>query len=200
MLGNKSVTNRNQKGFSLAEVLIVLFIVAIIVVLALPQMISSRRMFRFAGVQRQVVSILREARQESIAQRTSITFRYDNLTKRIILFGGKFGNAGDGNNRIFELSGDGVAQDDVAYGRPTGASAAALGDATNLTTLTANKLDISFQTDGSVIDASNNPKNNALFFYDGSSPAESAFAVSILGAGGRIKLWRYASNVNMYVE
>lgn len=200
MFINKNLKEKNQKGFSLAEVLIVLFIVAIIVVLALPQMISSRRMFRFAGVQRQVVSVLREARQESIAQRTSITFRYDNLNKRIILFGGKFGNAGDGNNRVFELSGDGVTQDEVVYGRPTGASASALGDSTNLTSLSTNKLDISFQTDGSVIDASNNPKNNALFFYDSSSPAESAFAVSILGAGGRIKMWRYASNVNMYVE
>lgn len=200
MFSNKSLKYKNQKGFSFAELLIVLFVVAIIVVLALPQIMSSRRMFRFAGVQRQVTSALREARQEAMSQRTPITFRYDNVSKKILLFGGKFGTAGDSKNEIYELAGNGVSQDDVVYGRPAGASTAALGDSTNISLLTLNKIDITFQTDGSVIDASNNPKNHALFFYDNASPAESAFAVSVLGAGGRTKLWRYASNVNMYVE
>ena len=49
-------------------------------------------------------------------------------------------------------------------------------------------------------DASNNPINKALFFYDPKTPNDTAFAVSILGAGGRAKLWRYSSNVNVYVE
>lgn len=200
MFNGKSLKKINQKGFSFAELLIVLLITAIIVVLALPQIMSSRRLFRFAGVQRQVVSALREARQEAMSQRAPITFKYDNLNKRILLSGGRFGTAGDTKNQIFDLAGDGITLDDVTYGRPTGVSTAALGDSTNFTTLTANAINITFQTDGSVIDASNNPKNHALFFYDNSSPAESAFAVSILGAGGRTKLWRYASNVNMYVE
>lgn len=200
MFIRKSPERKNQKGFSLAEVLIVLFVIAIIVVLALPQIISSRRLFRFAGVQKQIVSVLREARQEAMSQRTPITFRYDNTNKRVLLSGGKFGAAGDAKNQIHELAGNGVTQDEVMYGRPTGVTTAALGDATNLTALTLNRVDITFQTDGSVVDGSNNPKNHALFFYDDSNPAESAFAVSILGAGGRTKLWRYASAVNMYVE
>jgi Tfp pilus assembly protein FimT len=191
---------KNQNGFSIAELLIVFFIVAIIVVLALPQIMSSRRMFSFNAVQRQMISVLREARQEAMSQRTAITFRYDDTNKRIILFGGKFGIAGNAQNQIYELSGNGVLKDNFIYGRPAGATTAALGDATNLTVLSANKVDITFQTDGSIIDASNNPQNKALFFYDSRSPAESAFAVSLLGAGGRAKLWRYSSNVNMYVE
>lgn len=197
---NKSQKRRDQKGFSLVELLIVLLVIAIIVVLALPQIMSSRRLFRFAGVQRQVITVMREARQEAMSQRAAITFRYDNTNKRILLFGGKFGIAGDAKNQIHELTGDGIPPDDVVYGRPAGATTAALGDSTNLTALTANTVDISFQTDGSVVDASNNPQNKALFFYDGSSPAESAFAVSVLGAGGRAKIWRYSSSVNIYVE
>ena len=200
MFCKKSLKRKTQKGFSIAEVLIVLFVIAIIVVLALPQIITSRRLFRFAGVQRQVVSVLREARQEAMSQRTSITFRYDNTNKRLILFGGRFGVAGNSQNQIYELAGNGMTQDEVIYGRPTGATTAALGDATNLTALTLDKVDVTFQRDGSVIDGSNNPKNNALFFYDDSNPAESAFAVSILGAGGRTKIWRYSSSVDMYVE
>jgi hypothetical protein len=79
-------------------------------------------------------------------------------------------------------------------------STAALGDGTNLTPLTGNNLEITFQPDGSVVDASNNPQNKALFFYSSETPAETAFGISVLGAGGRAKLWRYSPNVNAYVE
>lgn len=195
-----AIKRGNQKGFSMAELLIVLLVIAIIVVLALPQIMSSRRLFRFAGVQRQVVSALREARQQAISQRLAITARYDNANKRILLSGGTLGTPGDAKNQIFELAGDGVTSNELVYGRPTGASTAALGDGTNLTALSSNVVDITFQTDGSVIDASNNPQNKALFFYDTKTPTDTAFAVSILGAGGRAKLWRYSSGVNTYVE
>lgn len=195
-----AIKRERQKGFSMAELLIVVFVIAIIVMFALPQIMSSRRLFRFAGVQRQVVNSLREARQHAISQRKPITVKYDNTGKKIIFSGGTFGNLGDSKNQIFELTGDGMTADELVYGRPTGVSAAALGDGTNLTALTANAVEITFQTDGSVIDASNNPQNKALFFYDTRTPADTAFAVSVLGAGGRAKLWRYSSNVNVYVE
>lgn len=195
-----SMKKGKQKGFSMAELLIVVLVIAIIVVLALPQIMSSRRLFRFAGVQRQVVSAFREGRQQALSQRKPITVRYDNTGKRLLLSGGTFGSPGDGNNQIFELAGDGVTANELVYGRPDGASVAALGDGTNLTSLSGNILDITFQTDGSVVDASNNPQNKALFFYDTKTPTDTAFAVSILGAGGRTKLWRYSSNGNVYVE
>ena len=195
-----SMKKGKQKGFSMAELLIVVLVIAIIVVLALPQIMSSRRLFRFAGVQRQVVSAFREGRQQAISQRKPITVRYDNTGKRLLLSGGTFGSPGDGNNQIFELAGDGVTTNELVYGRPDGVSTAALGDGTNLTSLSGSNVDITFQTDGSVVDASNNPQNKALFFYDTKTPADTAFAVSILGAGGRTKLWRYSSNGNVYVE
>ena len=69
-----------------------------------------------------------------------------------------------------------------------------------MTALTANVVDITFQPDGSVIDAGGNPINKALFFYDSKSKKDGAFAVSILGAGGRTKVWRYSNGVNAYVE
>lgn len=191
---------KTQSGFSIAEVLIVLFVIAIVVMLALPQINSSRRLFRFSGVQRQVINALREARQHAISQRQQITFKYENAEKRLRLFGGTFGNSGDSNNQIFELTGDGVVANELIYGRPTGTSVSALGDGTNLTSLASNAVEITFQKDGSVIDASNNPLNKALFFYDSSTPDETAFAVSILGAGGRVKVWRFNSSANIYVE
>lgn len=192
--------NKTQKGVGLIEIVIVLLILAIIVVLALPQMISSRRLFRFSGLQRQISATLRDTRQEAMSQRKAITFRYDNVNKTMIVYGGNFGALGDGRNPIMPMSGDGLTTDEIVYGRPAGAPISALGDGSNITDLSNNFVDVQFQPDGSVINSSNVPQNKALFFYDPKMPADSSFAVSVLGAGGRVKIWRYSSGVSAYVE
>lgn len=196
----KDLKLRRQKGFSLPELVVVLLVIAILLVLAMPQIISSRRLFRFSGFQRQVSTSLREARQEAMSQRKPVTFRYDNTSKYIITYGGDFGALGDAKNVVVPLTGSGVEIDDLKYGRPTGVPTSALSDTTNLTSLSSSAVEITFQPDGSVIDASNNPQNQALFFYHDKYRLDTAFAVSILGAGGRIKVWRYSRGVNSYVE
>lgn len=201
MLGkNRKKFLRDDKGFSMPELVIVLLIAAIILVLALPQIISSRRLMKFSSVQRQIASSLTETRQEAMSQRRSVTFRYDDTSKRLIIFGGSFGAFGNAQNKTIDLEGFGVAPTEIKYGRPTGVPTAALTDTTNLTSLTASIIEITFQPDGSVIDASNNPQNKALFFYNDKYPNDTAFAVSVLGAGGRVKIWRYKQSVNSYVE
>ena len=196
----KKEKNKGQQGIGIAELLVVLFIIAIIVVLALPQVISSRRLFRFSGMQRQLVATLRDTRQEAMSQRTAVTFRYENTNKRIVIYGGSFGVLNDNKNYVIAVATDGLAPNEVVYGRPEGAPVAALGDGSNLTPMTGNAVEVQFQPDGSVVDASNNPQNRAFFFYNSKHPTETAFAVSVLGAGGRAKLWRYSKGVNAYVE
>ena len=191
---------KNEKGFSLPELMIVLLVLSILVVLALPQVISSRRLFRFAGLQRQVASSLTDARQEAMSQRTPITFRYDQQKKNVIIYGGSFGTLGDSKNRKVVLTDSGLDESDVAYGRPGGAPSSALADSSNMTPLTGNVVDITFQSDGSVIDAANNPVNNALFFFHKKYAGDTAFAISVLGAGGRVKIWRYSKSIKEYVE
>lgn len=192
-------TNK-EKGFSLPELLVVILIISILGVLALPQLISSRRAFRFSGLQRIVATSLTEARQNAMSQRTAITLRYDDAAKRITTYGGNFGALGDDRNRIAEFSGSGLEPEEIVYGRPGGATNSALADTSNITALTANAVAITFQSDGSVIDSANNPQNNAVFFYDDNYPDDMAFAISVLGAGGRVKIWRYNKNINLYVE
>jgi Tfp pilus assembly protein FimT len=191
---------RSQRGVSLPELVIVFFVIAIIVVLALPQILSSRRLFRFSGMQRQVVASLREARQEAMSQRAAVTFRYDDASKQLVIYGGSFGARGDAKNRALSIADEGLTTAEVVYGRPAGAPVAALGDTSNLTALTDQAVEITFQPDGSVVDDSDVPVNKALFFYNSKNPAGTAFAVSVLGAGGRVKIWRYSQGVNAYVE
>lgn len=189
-----------QRGFSLPEIIVVLLVISILVVLALPQVISSRRMLRFAGFQRQVASSLVDARQQAMSQRVPVTLRYDDSDKNLIIYGGSYGAIGDAQNKKIMLTDSGLEISDVVYGRPSGTARSALSDTSNLTPLTRNYVDITFQADGSVVDGANNPVNNGLFFYHKKYAKESAFAVSILGAGGRVKLWRYSKGANAYVE
>ncbi len=197
---NLRAHKRGERGFSLPELVIVLLILAILVVLALPHVISSRRLFRFTGMERQIVSALTDARQEAMSQRTPVTFRYDDSNKQIKIYGGSFGALGDARNRVAELTDSGLEKSDLVYGRPGGAPNSALSDGSNMTSLTAKMVDITFQPDGSVIDAANNPSTTALFLYHKKYPNDMAFAVSVLGAGGRVKLWRYSKGAKIYVE
>ena len=196
---NSREKQNKQKGFSIPELLIVLFIISIISVIALPQINAARRAFRFSGMQRQIAGFLTEARQQAMAQRKAITARYKDSEKEIVIYGGSFGTVNDSKNRIEQLYGSGIGKGEIIFGRPQGA-ANALNDGTKLEPLNSGMVEITFQPDGSVLDASGNPENKTLFFYHKKDAKQMAFAVSVLGAGGRIKLWRYSRSVNKYVE
>ena len=196
----KSEKYGKQKGFSLPELMIVVFIIAIISVLALPQINAARRAFRFSGLQRQIAASLTEARQQAMSQRKAIAVRYKNTEKEIVIYGGSYGAVNDSKNRIEQLYGSGIGKDEIVYGRPAGVSAANLDDGTNFVNLTGGITEVTFQPDGSVLDASGNPENKTLFFYNSKYAKGMAFAVSVLGAGGRVKIWRYSQSVDKYVE
>ncbi len=191
---------KGQEGFSIPELVIVVLIIAILAVLALPQLAASRRLMRFSGIQRQISSTLVETRQAAMSQRTPITFQYDDTSKKINIFGGSLGASGDSRNVVVELTGSGLEFGELVYGRPGSASVAALADTSNITNLSSSVVTITFQSDGSVIDATNAPQNNALFFYNANYPDQMAFGVSVLGAGGRVKIWHYNSSIQQYVE
>lgn len=197
---NKRDISRTQQGITVPEVLVVLLVIAILVVLALPQIQSARELFRFSAMQRELVTQLIEARQQAMSQRKPITFQYLHSQTSVIIYGGSNGNLGDSKNFVYKFDTSGVITNDIKYGRPPTVPVAALGDGTNLTDLTGGMVEITFQADGSVVDGSDNPEDFALFFYHQQHRLDTAFAVSVLGAGGRVKLWRYSKGVNAYVE
>ena len=62
------------------------------------------------------------------------------------------------------------------------------------------KLNITFQADGSVIDAAGIPLDRALFLFNNVAAQTTAAAISVVGASGRVKVWRYTLNGNHYAE
>lgn len=213
----------NEHGRSVVEALTVIAIIGVLSAAAIPQLISSRRLIRSAALPRELVTHLRYTRQQAMSQRQAFTFQYDDTTKQIrIIDHNNVDNPNGGCNitgaavmahgsypntpcsttvLTVPLTGRIVLpSSELSFGIPTGVSVTSLGDTTTPTALTGGRLNITFQPNGTVIDGAGNFANRSLFFYNNKASRETASAISVLGAAGRIKLWRYNIGANNYAE
>ena len=203
---------RSNNGTSMVEVLAVVAIATILTAVAVPQVISARRMIRSASLPREIATQLRYARQQAMSQRQAFTFQYDDATKQITIIdhqatGAALLNASGYPNTAGSITaltlplgaGGGLPASEISFGIPTGITVTSLGDTSTPTALVSNKLTVTFQPDGTVRDANNNYVNRTLFFYNNKIPNQTACAISVLGSAGRVKIWRHTSG-NNYVE
>ncbi len=204
---------RSIHGYSLVETLIVVALIGVLSAIALPQLIAERRLSRSVGVTREILSQLRHARQLAMSQRQAFTFQYNDITKQISIIDhnnniGLFlfadpaypNTAGSSVISATPLATGGLVQSEITYGIPAGLPGGALADGISMTGLTNNQLNITFQPDGSVIDAAGNPVGRAMFLYNSNAAQATASAISVIGASGRVKIWRYDRNANLYAE
>jgi len=209
---NAIVQRDGEDGVSLIELIVVFAIMATVVSMGVLQVASMRRLNSSAAIPVQLKTQLRLARQQAMSQRRAVTLQYDDQAKQVsivrqpaagkaILSLPNFPNpTGSVQLSTIALTGNGVEPSDLVYGLP-GSISSSLSDGTSLTSLPINKkINITFQPDGSVIDANGNPANFALFLYNSRAPNLTASAVSVLGSAGRIKTWNYNGNANKYVE
>ena len=217
---------RRSSGHSLLEMLIVVAMIGVLSSLALPQLIAERRLSRSVGVTREILTQLRYTRQLAMSTRQSVTFQYNDTTKQITIVnhnnnqipGPQFplscvlsrtailGAPGYPNTACstvvttIPLTQGGLPASEMSYGIPAGLPNAPLGDGIAITALFNNQLNITFQPDGSVIDATGNPVGRAMFIYNNNASKGTASAISIMGASGRVKIWRYDSGANLYAD
>ncbi len=213
--------HHSAKGFTIVELVVVLAIIITVSAISAQQLAGARRIMRSAAVARTVVSALRDARQMAISQRRAITFQYDDANKQIniinhgadangvgisglgVLTATNYPNTTSSSvERTYPLVSSGLPASDIKYGLPSLApnGATTLDDKTTLTALTNNRLNITFQPDGTVVNNAGVSQDAALFIYNGVKPLNTAMAISVLGGTGRIKLWRYSSGASKYVE
>jgi prepilin-type N-terminal cleavage/methylation domain-containing protein len=112
------------------------------------------------------------------------------------------------------LTQGGLSASEITYGIPAGSPPLPTGapvipttkldDNIVMTPLTpagaGGRLNITFQADGSVIDAAGIPLDRAMFLYNNAAAQATASAISVVGASGRVKVWRYTLNGNVYAE
>lgn len=216
-----NVTKPNS-GFSLIELVAVVAVASILTAVAIPNMISQRRLIRSVGVTREVSAQLRYTRQLAMSQRRAFTFNYDDSVKVIKIIGpipvgalalvpatGYPNNAGSRVISTVALTEGGLSASEIIYGIPSAADlpsgapvipTGALYDGISKTPLTSNKLNITFQPDGSVIDSTGSLVNRAMFLFNKKAAQATASAISVMGSSGRVKVWRYTSNGNKYAE
>ena len=200
-----------SRGFSVVELLIVVTMIGILCAMAIPQIIAERQLSRTVAMTREILSQARFARQQSMSQRQAFTFQYNNITKRVSIIDhnsntgaalltspGFPNNPGSTVVTSVSLATGGLIASEITYGIPSGVPTGALRDGAVMTPLTSNVVNITFQPDGSVIDTMGNPIDRALFLYNSNAPRGTASAVSIMGASGRVKIWRYNANANVY--
>jgi prepilin-type N-terminal cleavage/methylation domain-containing protein len=136
--------------------------------------------------------------------------------KEILVAVGYPSTACSGVVSTYSLAQGGLPASEITWGIPTGspplpAGAPALplptvplGDSILITPLipagVGGKLFITFQNDGSVINNAGLPQNTALFFFNNKAAQATASAISVVGASGRVKVWRYQLSGNSYIE
>jgi prepilin-type N-terminal cleavage/methylation domain-containing protein len=138
-----------------------------------------------------------------------------NLSRTAILVAGGFPNTACSTVvKTYPLAQGGLSVSEIVYGIPAGSPPLPVGapvipvtkldDNIVMTPLVpagaGGKLTITFQPDGSVIDAAGIPVDRALFFYNSAAAQGTASAISVVGASGRVKVWRYTLNGNKYSE
>jgi competence protein ComGC len=204
----------SDSGRSLIEILIVVTIAAILVAVAVPQVITARRLIRSNSLPREIANQLRYARQQAMSQRQAFTFSYDDSAKQITIIDHQTSGAGVLSmsgypNTVGSITavtvpvggGGGLPAYEISFGVPAAISAPTLGDTGTPTALVSNKLTVTFQPDGTIVDSNNNTvPYRTLFFYNNVVPTQTACAISVLGSSGRIKIWRYTTSASQYVE
>lgn len=185
--------SKQESGFSLVELLVVVAISVILTTITVLSLRSNKRSFAADDEATQVVSFMREAYHRALSQRQTMRVTIDRNNNVVRLMDEGLLPGGDEVEII-----RGKSNDQVKMNRPSLQGSAlplppapySYGEAN----FQNGAWSIRFRGDGSAVDANGNSVSATLFFLPPNLDAKSASlirAVTIFGPSGSVRYWRY---------
>ncbi len=203
-----SVYDKNAKirGFSVAELLVVLAIIGIMSAISLPYIYSNRALYKSEEQAIRIMDLMREAAQTALNERRTIRFEIDATDSSVrIIEGG--GVASDKLIKRIPLESSGVLRmdvnpDGILRPNPPNYPAAvfavdSLGHMDGSTPVVGHNVwAIRFRSDGSVVTAGNVPVSATVFIFppgggNTTSAPSQVRGITLYGGSGAVRFWRY---------
>lgn len=203
-------SNTGHAGFSMAELLVILGIIAIMVVISVPYLVNYRKLYRSDDQAIKVMDLMREAGQLALTRRRTMRFEID-LTDNAVLIIDENG-AGTSDDTMIKMVPLDKTMDVRVDVIPTGVTkpnppnyanatfaADTLGHYRNTTNVTGHNVWAArFQRDGSVVNSAGNPFNANLFVWPPASAGSmtprnklEVRAITLSGLAGAIRYWKH---------
>jgi len=181
----KSAHHR-ERGFSLIEMMVVVLITMIVAAMALIAMNPTRQQVQADAAMVQVASQLRLARETAIEQRRDVLVSFSTTGESITL---TQENLPSGSTVLSTIPIQVPAQFMVMGGMSDTPDGFGNEDPIYFEGLNGGPVGMGFQSDGTFIDGSGNLVNGTVFLGIAGVPS-SARAVTVLGATGKIRMYK----------
>jgi prepilin-type N-terminal cleavage/methylation domain-containing protein len=181
---------RSDAGFTLIELLVVVGLMGVLAAMAVMIMPGALATARADGGASRLISILRVAREQAIAQRRTVRVAFTNPNRVVVT---RVEVPGPGTTVLTDVVLEqgmeyrlfaGIPDTPDAFGRT---AAASFGLATSL----------SFTSEGSFVDQNGDPLNGSVFLGKPNEPI-TARAVTIFGPTAQIRNWRWSGTQWMH--
>lgn len=195
-------------GFSVVELLVVLGIIAVMAAISIPYLINYKKGYRSEDQTLKIIDLMRETGQLALQKRRTFRFEID-LTDNEVLIIDENGTAADSMLKRIPLEMTKEVRVDmipVGVTKPNPPNYSditfatdGLGHLEGATTVTGHNVWAArFRSDGSVVNASNNPISANIYIWPPQTPGSTTprnktevRAITIFGGSGAIRYWKH---------
>lgn len=203
-----SPTNKSAAGFSMAELLVVMAIIAIMAAVSIPYIYSYRVLYKSEEQALKVMDIMRETSQLALTRRRTFRMEVD-MTDNALLIIDENGSADDiliksipfeapGMLRL-DVKPAGISQPNPPNYNPAVFALDSVGHMNGSTPVIGHRVwALRFRSDGSVVTAANNPVSATMFIFPSAGPSsdvptdnKQVRAITVYGGSGAVRYWKY---------